>query len=178
MSTKKNTPVTQDDKFLDSLAKKEVVEFELNSNQKLFFFFVAQISTLLPSYLYQGVKGLEFSGLSIILFLVVSTSAAYLLYLGYLNIFKRTRLTLGKRYDQILESNVKKPSELKEQLLDLGTTGYSLLFSNTLYLGMTLFIGFYVLQKADVRVSYTFSLISSAAALYYVSTTEPRSKSD
>lgn len=96
MSNRKSTtsPIRKDDdEFLNSLVQETTVETVINNNQKLFFFFVALISTWLPSYLYQGVKGLEFSGLSILLFLIVSNAAAYVLYLGYLNIFIRTKPT-------------------------------------------------------------------------------------
>jgi len=181
MSKKTSTTsvIADEDQFLDTIHQENTKETVINGNQKLFFFFVAQISTLLPSYLFQGVRDLEFSGMTVALFLIVSTVAAFLLYLAYQNIFLRSKPTLTRRYEEVLNAGTtggKKSSAVKDQLIELGTTGYALFFSNTLYLGLTLFFGFYVLERADVRVSYTFSLIASAAALYLLSTTKPRNK--
>ncbi len=87
---------------------------------------------------------------------------------------------MTRKFDVILDQAgvAKKNNETRDQLIELGTTGFSLFFSNTLYLGLTLFFGFYAFGRADVRVSYTFSLIASAAAVNYLSTTKPRVKSE
>ena len=89
----KNTNKKVDDAVLDAFFQETTQEVVINANQKLFFFFVAQVSTILPSYLFQGVKDLEFTGVTVALFLIVSTIAAVILFLAYQNIFLRSRIT-------------------------------------------------------------------------------------
>ena len=176
----KNTNKKVDDAVLDAFFQETTQEVVINANQKLFFFFVAQVSTILPSYLFQGVKDLEFTGVTVALFLIVSTIAAVILFLAYQNIFLRSRITLAKRYETALATtgaNKKKEVQVaKDNLIELGTTGYTLFFSNVVYLGLTLFFAFYALQRIDVRVNYTISLIASAGALYLLSTTKRRER--
>jgi hypothetical protein len=179
---------TDKDDFLDAAVESSKREFSLNQTQKLFFFFFAYLTTFLPSYLYQGVLNLEFSGLTIALYITVSTAAAYILSLAYENIFLRTRVTLSERYERVIfeakgslnKATKQAQNEFKTKMTkftELGTTGYTLAFTNLLFLMVTLFFGFYALKRTDVRVNYFVSLLVSAGLVYWLSSTRSKKHS-
>ncbi|KAL0489944.1 translocon-associated protein subunit SSR3 [Acrasis kona] len=176
---------TEDDEFLDSALEQSRIVFNLNRNQKIFFFCFAYLTTFLPSYLYQGVKGLDFSGLTIALYLSISSIAAFLLSLAYENIFLRTRVTLSERFDKVISEakgsigklNKQTQSEYKikkDKLTELGTTGYTLFLTNLIFIIVSLFLGFYALSRADVRVNYVASLLGASGLVYWLSSTRRR----
>jgi hypothetical protein len=82
---------SNDEEILNKFGQEYKKTESINSFQKLFFFFVAQVTTMLPSYLFQGVKNLEFSGMTIILYIVVCAIATFFLFYAYEYVFLRSK---------------------------------------------------------------------------------------
>jgi Na+/melibiose symporter-like transporter len=160
---------SNDEEILNEFGQEYKKTESINSFQKLFFFFVAQVTTMLPSYLFQGVKNLEFSGMTIILYIVICAIATFFLFYAYQYVFLRSKPVLRTKYQSALKDIPEKQTVEKERLIELGTTGYTLFFTNSLFLAMTLLIGFYTLQTMDARINYIFSMIASSVAMYKLS---------
>jgi hypothetical protein len=76
---------------------------------------------------------------------------------------------LRTKYQFALKDISEKQIVEKERLVELGTTGYTLFFTNSLFLAMALLIGFYTFQTIDTRINYIFSMIASSVAIYKLS---------
>lgn len=151
----------EDDRLLSSFISQNRVNVELNTNKALFYFAVAFLTSLLPVYLFQGVRNLDFEGITIVLYLVITSVSAALVTLAYHNIFVRTRPRVQKQYEGILEGKSGKQltkqekkdlDQEKDKLAEMGSTGYAIFFTNIFYLSIVLFLSFYVLQRVDVRL--------------------------
>lgn len=175
----------EDSEFLDSMIEVNKHNVELNTNRAVFYFFVALFTTLLPSYLFQGVKDLEFEGLAIVLFLIMSIASAVLLSIAYHNVFVRQHMRLKKENDRLFKNRVpgaskwnaeeRRRAELtRDKMTDLGAQAYSFMLTNFVYLALVLFFSFYALVNADVRINYTISLIASSYICYWLSSVKTK----
>lgn len=153
----------EDSEFLDSMIEVNKHSVELNTNRAVFYFFVAFFTTLLPSYLFQGVKDLEFQGPTIVLYLIMSGVSSVLLSIAYHNVFVRQHIRLKRENDKAFKSRVpgaarwtpeeRRRAEItRDKMTDLGAQAYSFMLTNFVYLCLVLFFSFYALVNADVRM--------------------------
>ncbi|KAG2379637.1 hypothetical protein C9374_006754 [Naegleria lovaniensis] len=166
-----------DDKILNQFVKEAKRERTIDTSKNFFFYFVALLTTFLPSYLFQGVLNLEFSGATIVLYLAVSSASAYFLSKAYVFYYLRKKPVLSDSYEKVLSSAkgaIKKGMGEKEKLADLGATGHALFISNVIFFAITLFLSFYSLKRLDVRINYIASLTLASLATNYIS--KPRNK--
>ncbi|EFC37657.1 predicted protein [Naegleria gruberi] len=171
----------EDEKVLTQLVREAKKDRTINFNQNLFFYLVALVSTILPSYLFQGVLNLEFTGGTILLFLIVSCVSAYFLSKAYVFNYLRKKPILTDNYEKIVTNakgsfNKKDKEEAyakKDKLAELGATGHALFISNIIFFALVLFFSFYSLKRIDVRINYVASLLLSSFGVNYIS--KPRS---
>ena len=170
------------DKEVEAASKLKAEQQELNTSRASFYFIAAFFTTLLPSYLFQGVRNLDFSGFTIALYLVVCGAAAKMLSDAYSATYARMYPKLRERYTAIIDAkkgqfsqeDAKDANEKKTQFIDYGALGYSIGIANLIYLFLVLFFSFYALRKTDVRVSFTVSLLLSAYLVNLLSTSSKK----
>ncbi|KAL9657082.1 hypothetical protein ABK040_002708 [Willaertia magna] len=175
----------EDQKILNQFTFANTRDTKIKTNQKLFFFFVALISSFLPSYLFQSVLDLELTAGTSVLYLLVSIASAFLLHKAYILNFIRNRTSLNDKYEKVFDNTKgswktftkEEKNQIyvkKAQLADLGAIGLSLFLSNLLFLVFSLFLSFYALKRMDVRVNYVISLLLGALGVQLMS--QPKQK--
>lgn len=145
--------------MLQEFSRSTRVKVSLTPNRFATYFGIAFFTTIIPSYLFHSVRGLDFEGFTVLLYVIVCAGAAYLLSQAYHNMYARTFARLKKINDKdfVLKAGTE-PEEkqrlenAKDVLTQQSALGQALAITNVVYLAVSLLFSFYVLSSADVRV--------------------------
>eukprot|EP00992_Anisonema_acinus_P015829 TRINITY_DN9909_c0_g1_i2.p1 TRINITY_DN9909_c0_g1~~TRINITY_DN9909_c0_g1_i2.p1 ORF type:complete len:177 (+),score=39.46 TRINITY_DN9909_c0_g1_i2:65-595(+) len=120
---------------------------------------IALTVTLLPSYLFQAVMDMEWASY-LPLYIVFPGIAAFLLTFSY-------QLFFDAKYDHSAKRTKDENSE-RETLRYQLAMGYSMFFSNSLFLALALFFQLYLLKAFDKRLNFCVSILSAAGLVYWL----------
>eukprot|EP00670_Eutreptiella_braarudii_P003743 CAMPEP_0174292470 /NCGR_PEP_ID=MMETSP0809-20121228/35598_1 /TAXON_ID=73025 ORGANISM="Eutreptiella gymnastica-like, Strain CCMP1594" /NCGR_SAMPLE_ID=MMETSP0809 /ASSEMBLY_ACC=CAM_ASM_000658 /LENGTH=169 /DNA_ID=CAMNT_0015392567 /DNA_START=43 /DNA_END=552 /DNA_ORIENTATION=+ len=122
---------------------------------------VALTVSLLPSYIFQAVMDMDWTAY-LPYYIVTPAISAVLLTLAYQLFFEVNfthKFAPTKQIDNV---------GLERMLRYQASMGYSLLFSNALFLALVLFFQFYMFRAFDKRLNYCLSTLAGAGLVYWL----------
>eukprot|EP01007_Sphenomonas_quadrangularis_P000561 NODE_1406_length_882_cov_295.036014_g1161_i0.p1 GENE.NODE_1406_length_882_cov_295.036014_g1161_i0~~NODE_1406_length_882_cov_295.036014_g1161_i0.p1 ORF type:complete len:179 (+),score=55.21 NODE_1406_length_882_cov_295.036014_g1161_i0:70-606(+) len=158
----------------DSILDRQISAHKV-PNKRILYMLVALTASVLPTYPFQGIAGMEFSS-DWPFYLIVPIASAVLLSMAYHSTFVAQHMKLKTialpdaprpKKGQKATSDDSKVAELEKSKYE-AALGYSLFFCNLVFILLVLFFNFYLFKSFDRRINYTIGMTLASGLVYWL----------